>query len=271
MSEDQLTANAFAFSWNNLPLGSVYTEEQVRDWLAPVSSDQLRDCSVLEMGCGNGSLMVHVIGWKPSKIKGIDLGESLISARANLSKLPFDNWEVDQADLTKYKSEGYDFVYCIGVLHHLKQPEVGFKYVVANVNPGGRFHCWVYAWEGNGVVRYFVEPIRKVVSKFPWWVTKYLVATPLAVPFYLYAKLLSVCPKLSKLPLYDYCLWIARREFLFFRHVAFDQLVTPQTQMIKKSTIQKWLDDSPAIESSSTYIIMRNGNSWKFGGNLKNT
>ena len=51
----------------------------------------------------------------------------------------------------------------------------------------------------------------------------------------------------------------------FFRHVAFDQLVTPRTVYIDRATIVRWLRHG-SIEPGSTYVLMRNGNSWKFGG-----
>ncbi len=166
-------------------------------------------------------------------------------------------------------SAGFDVVYCIGVLHHLKDPQKGFESVIRNTKAGGKFHCWVYAREGNGVIIYIIDPIRKIVSRLPWWFIKYFIATPLTIPFYLYAKLMGLLPRfawLKKLPLYEYSLWISEREFLFLRHVAFDQLVTPQTMYIPKSTITKWLNSHKEINPNSVYIKMRNANSWKFGG-----
>ena len=268
---DQATADAFATSWNNLPDGSVYNEDQVLDWFAPLLPTDIAGRRVLEMGCGNGSLMVHVTRWKPMNLVGIDLGDSVKSARTNLQNAGHQNWEVLQADLTAFDSKGFDLVYSIGVLHHLKDPKKGFDAVLRNVAPGGRFHCWVYGWEGNATVRLFVEPLRRVASRLPWWITKYLIATPLAVPYFAYAKALKRLPRwriLSMLPLNEYSLWIADREFAFFQHVAFDQLVTPTTMYIRKGEIERWLSGSPRVDPGSTYIIMRNGNSWKFGGQV---
>ena len=156
-------------------------------------------------------------------------------------------FRIVQHDLTTYTGESpVDLVYCIGVLHHLKEPRAGFDAVLRNVRPGGRFHCWVYAYEGNGVIRRVVDPIRRLASRLPWWLTKYGIATPLVVPYYLYAKALNALrwPALRRLPLYDYSLWIAQRDFAFFRHVAFDQLVTPQTTYFRKEVIEEWLSDS---------------------------
>ena len=270
---DQKTADAFATSWNNLPPGSVYTEEQVADWFAPLTREDIRGKRVLELGCGNASLMVHVLRWSPAALDGVDLGDSVESARANLAASgAAGQWRVLKGDLTKFESDGYDVTYSIGVLHHLKEPRVGFDAVVRNARPGGRFHCWVYAREGNGIVVWVVDPLRHVASRLPWWLTKYGLATPLVIPYYVYAKALAALPRwkwLPALPLYDYSLWIARREYAFFRHVAFDQLVTPQTAYLDRATLESWLSSHADIEPGSTYLIMRNGNSWKFGGRRK--
>jgi SAM-dependent methyltransferase len=273
MSGDQRTADAFATSWNNLPQGSVYTEAQVLDWFAPLTPADIRGRRVLEMGCGNASLMVHVARWEPAQLDGIDLGGSVDSARANLAASGAKNWNVIRADLVAFESAGYDVAYSIGVLHHLADPHAGFDAVLRNTRPGGRFHCWVYAREGNAVVIALVDPLRRVASRLPWWLTKYGLATPLVFPYYLYAKLLYALPRwrwLRTAPLYDYSMWIAEREFAFFRHVAFDQLVTPRTVYLSRATLEGWLQD-PRIAPGSTYVVMRNGNSWKFGGISRNT
>jgi SAM-dependent methyltransferase len=272
LDDDRPTATAFAASWNHLPPGSVYTRAQVEDWFAPLTPDDLRGRTVLELGCGNGSLLVHVAAWKPRTLTGVDLGDSVRSARANLAATGFERGEIVQADLTTFCCGGFDVVYCIGVLHHLKRPEEGFRSVVANVRPGGRFHCWVYAREGNGVIVWLVDPLRRLTSRLPWWFTKYCVATPLALPYFAYAKVLATLPRwawLRRLPLYEYSLWIAERTFSFFRHVAFDQLVTPQTTYVSRAAVNAWLAAIPEIDAASTYVLFRNGNSWKFGGRTK--
>jgi SAM-dependent methyltransferase len=270
MTHDTKTANAFADSWNNLPAGSVYTQEQFEEWFNPITRENVQGKTVLELGCGNGSLLVHMAEWKPSRLVGVDLGSSVVSARKNMEGSGFNDYELIQADLTAFASEGFDLTYSIGVLHHLKEPGKGFEAVVANTKPGGRFHCWVYAREGNAIIINLVDPVRKIASHFPWWFTKYCVATPLVIPYYLYAKLLRQFrhfPLAKVAPLFQYSIWIAQRGFLFFRHVAFDQLVTPQTAYIDKQTVQSWLDH-PRITPNSTYVIFRNGNSWKFGGTV---
>jgi len=271
---DAPTAQAFARSWNTVGEGSVYTRAQFDDWLAPVDPRTLQGQTVLELGFGNGSLLLHAAAYGPSRLCGIELGDTLAQTRRNLRHVPAQVLDLRQGDLTTADLGLFDFVYCIGVLHHLEHPEAGFEAVLRHTRPGGRFHCWVYAEEGNAAVIRVVDPIRRVACRLPWWVTKYAVALPLAVPFYSYAKTVRALVEhggpalqnaLRALPLVDYSRWVARRDFAFFHHVAFDQLVTPRTRYIPRSVVERWLTDS-RIERASVYVELRNGNSWKFGG-----
>jgi SAM-dependent methyltransferase len=266
--DDIHTAKAFAESWNRLPPGSAYTREQFLEWMAPVDLEGVRGKEVLELGFGNGSLLYHMARIGPSRLCGVELGDTLETARRNVGDVPGTWIELNRGDLTSAELGEFDLVYCIGVLHHLQDPSAGFDAVVRRTRPGGRFHCWVYAEEGNGLIRYLVDPLRRVSSRLPWWLTKYFVALPLVAPYFVYARALRrLRPRALGvfLPLYDYSLWIAEREFRFFHHVAFDQLVAPTTVYIPRTQVDAWLCD-PRIEPGSTYVLFRNRNSWKFGG-----
>src|SRR5437773_7261181 len=116
MNDDRRTAEAFAKSWTHLPAGSVYTFDQFEDWLAPIKRDDVEGKSVLELGCGNASLLVHLTRWRPSQITGVDLGRSIEAARTNMRATGYENYAVIQADLITFSSDGFDIVYCIGVL-----------------------------------------------------------------------------------------------------------------------------------------------------------
>ncbi len=267
---DAGTAAAFATSWNSVGEGSVYTAAQFEDWMSPLVGADFAGREVLELGFGNGSLLYHAAAAKPARLVGVELGDTLERARQNLSHLPAGMLELHQGDLTKVDLGRFDVVYCVGVLHHLAEPHAGFEAVLRHTRPGGRFHCWVYAEEGNDVVIHLVDPIRRVASKLPWWMTKYGVALPLTVPYFVYAKLLKRAPAgvADRFPLGAYSQWIAQRDFGFFHHVAFDQLVTPQTRYLPRREVAAWLRH-PLVDPDSTYLVQRNGNSWKFGGRRK--
>jgi len=260
---DAGTASAFAQSWNRV--GSVYSREQFLEWMEPLTADDFKNAEVLELGFGNGSLLAHAGTLGPKRLAGIELGDTLEQTRRNLAHLPPDLVELHRGDLTTASLGAFDLVWCIGVMHHLADPKSGFEAVLRHTRPGGRFHCWVYAHEGNAIVRWIVDPIRRVASKLPWWLTKFAIALPLIVPFFIYAKLIRHFAFAPRLPLGAYAQWIGRERFSFFHHVAFDQLVTPRTVYLRRDEIESWLRD-PRVDPTSTYVIFRNGNSWKFGG-----
>jgi len=269
---DFQTALAFSESWNRVGEGSVYTRAQFLDWFEPIKPSDIEGRDVLELGFGNGSLLLHVGRCRPRSLTGVELGDTMDQTRRNLQELPRELVQLHRADLTEVDLGQFDLVYCIGVLHHLSNPAEGFRAVLRHVCPGGRFHCWVYAKEGNAVIRLLVEPLRRLGSRLPWWFTKYFLALPLSVPFFFYARGVGALRRIglpvSALPLADYSGWIASRDFSFFRHVAFDQLVTPRTAYIERATIDSWLREE-TIDPSNTYLVFRNGNSWKFGGRVR--
>jgi SAM-dependent methyltransferase len=273
-SADSVTARAFSESWNRQD--TVYNWQQFLDWFEPLQPDELLGKSVIELGFGNGSLLYHVARCGPSRLCGVELGDTHARTRRNLSQVPEGVLDLHQGDLTRVELGRFDVAYCIGVLHHLEDPRAGFEAVLRHTRPGGRFHCWVYAREGNGLIVGVVDPLRRITSRLPWWFTKYLVALPLVVPYFVAAKALRSVVRawpgarrwLGFLPLFDYSLWIAERPFWFFHHVAFDQLVTPRTAYLSRSEVEQWLQN-PRVEPDSSYLVFRNRNSWKFGGRLR--
>ena len=271
-SEDSQTAAAFATSWQNCYSASPYTRQQYLDWIHPLTPEDLRGRSICELGCGHGGLLLYTASYADEgKVTGVDLGDSVQAAVANFEQAGLRNTTFVKSDIQQYSRDhqgAFDVVYCIGVLHHMKSPQDGFRSVVRATAPGGRFHCWVYGYEGTAIVRWLVEPIRAAACHLPWWFNKYGVALPLTIPFFAASKLANATRDLratDALPMVDYFRHIGEREFQFHHHVAFDQLVTPQTTFIRRDEIDRWLrEEGDRIQD--TYIIRRNGNSWKFGG-----
>lgn len=269
---DRATADAFARSWNHAGDGSVYTHAQFLEWMAPLNPADFAGREVLELGYGNGSQLYHFSVYGPGRLCGVELADTRAQTLHNLRHLPPGMLDLRHGDLTRIDVGQFDLVYCIGVIHHLQDPEAGFEAVLRATRPGGRFHCWVYAREGNAVVRCLVEPLRRIVSRLPWWLTKYAVAYPLVLPYFAYAKVLAALSRwrlgsrwMDRLPLFAYTMWIAPHPLRFFHHVAFDQLVTPRTAYIPRETVDRWLEN-PRVEPESRYVVWRNRNSWKFGG-----
>ena len=70
----------------------------------------------------------------------------------------------------------FDMIFSIGVIHHLKFPELALNKLIDALRPGGTILIWVYSYEGNEWIEKLVSPIRKkITSKLPISLLYYLV------------------------------------------------------------------------------------------------
>jgi SAM-dependent methyltransferase len=272
LSRDSATADGFADYFRTIGEGSRYTPEQFRSFFAPVDPDTLSGASVVELGFGHGSFLQHVARARPARLAGVDLGDVVAETRRKLERfLGQTDLDLRHGDLTQADLGPHDFAYCIGVLHHLHEPEAGFAALLRHTRPGGRFHGWVYSREGNFFVIRVADPLRRLSARLPWWGTKWGPGFAVAASLFAYARTLAFLERrgaralVRALPLHDYALSIAARDFAFFHFLATDFLVARRTVYLDRTTLEGWLRH-PAVEPGSTYLIHRNGNSWTFGG-----
>ena len=137
-------------------------EEQMLGWIAPVGRDAFVGRRVLDAGCGKGRHLRLASAFGAKEVIGIDLGPAVDAAAENTADL--DKVHVVQGDLTHppLRPASIDLIYSIGVLHHLGEPEAGFRALAPLLVPGGRFVVWLYAREGNGWVLTLVDPARRL-------------------------------------------------------------------------------------------------------------
>jgi len=272
-SRDLETAEGFAAYFRTLGAGSRYTPEQFADFFAPLDPESFRGRRIVELGFGHGSFLWHWGRFGPARLAGVDLGDALEAARAKLAHLPPGVLELSRGDLCEANLGEFDLAYCIGVIHHLARPEDGFRALLRHTRPGGCFHGWIYSREGNGFVIVVIDRVRRLAERLPLWATRWLLGLGVALPTFLYAKLLRFLAgggsqptgALARLPAAAYALSIADRDFAFFHFLATDFLVARRTVYLDRATLEHWLAD-PQVEPGSAYLVHRNGNSWKFGG-----
>jgi cyclopropane fatty-acyl-phospholipid synthase-like methyltransferase len=79
------------------------------DWIVdhyPISTDPSESPSILEIGCGNGTLLfaVHEAGYYPKKIHGIDYSENAISLAKSITSTK------ETEDVTSIQFTAHDFL-----------------------------------------------------------------------------------------------------------------------------------------------------------------
>jgi SAM-dependent methyltransferase len=260
---EERTANAFGYEWN------VYSElaeryrKQFLDWIAPVDAAFFRDKVVLEGGCGKGRHTALAAQFGARDIVAVDLGNAVDAAFANTRAMP--NAHIVQGDLKRPPFKRvFDYAFSVGVLHHLPEPEEGFRALVSRVRPGGNVSAWIYGREGNGWIVHVVSPIReKITSRLPHALLDALSAL-ITVPLFLATRLLYAPAKGRvagvTLPYAKYLCYIAPFPYREQRSIVFDHLVAPVAYYIPREHFQQWFERA-GIEGAR--IEHHNGNSWR--------
>jgi 2-polyprenyl-3-methyl-5-hydroxy-6-metoxy-1,4-benzoquinol methylase len=107
------------------------------------------DVDVLIAGCGTGQQSIQTAQRFPAaRILAVDLSTaSLAYAKRKTRELGIVNIEYAQADILRLESTGrtFDFIECVGVLHHLEDPMAGWRVLRSLLRPGGVMHVGLYS------------------------------------------------------------------------------------------------------------------------------
>ena len=155
------TALSFGYEWQRFPEMYAEWEKQFLDYMQPHTTDFFKGKKVLDAGCGNGRFAYYA-GKYAREVWAIDLGPAVEVARKNTASL--DNVHVVQADLHNppFPLESFDFIYSIGVLHHLPDPDAGLCALRDLLAPDGAMNVMLYAPYGRTGIYIIQEFCRRV-------------------------------------------------------------------------------------------------------------
>jgi SAM-dependent methyltransferase len=199
----------------------------------------------------------------------MDLGEIVSTARRLLDR--FERAQVVQGDLLSPpfrptgEEGGFDFVYSIGVLHHLPDPRTGFLRLAGLLQPGGTIFVWVYSRENTGAARAAIEPLRRLASWLPRPLLR-VFAWPLAAALHGAAKTYGLVERTAiarRNPLDAHLRTVADGSFNRTYAVVLDQLVAPMTAHISAEELREWFT---AAGLEGVELSLRNDNSWRAWG-----
>lgn len=163
------TQASFGYEWSHFDDWTASGSTNFRDYFCGLDLSSLADAVVLDAGCGMGrharQLAAHV-----RHIVAIDFSRAVDRAARNVSDQP--NVSCIQADLTRLPlREGvFDFVYSMGVVHHLSNTEEVVQSLARKLRPGGRLRVYLY-WKRTGVsgaLLRVVTAARHVTTRLPF-------------------------------------------------------------------------------------------------------
>lgn len=177
----------FGYEWATYRTILPEHERQLSRWMGSTGLASFAGKRVLDVGCGMGRNPFFMLQNGAAHVTALDVDEgSLAAARENLGANPRAEVREGSAyDLDPASLGTFDRVTCIGVLHHLAEPERALERMWRCVRPGGDLVLWCYAREGNELVLPLIQAFRLAGSRLPIEATHAIarVTSTLAWPF----------------------------------------------------------------------------------------
>jgi len=173
------TSDSFGFEWDTFSDIVKEYEANFLSYINPIEESFFRDKLVLDAGCGAGRHSYFAAKYG-AEVVAFDLSKAVEAAFRNTKRFP--KLHVLQADIYNlpFRKE-FDYIFCIGVLHHLPDPQQGFNKLVPLLKPGSPISTWVYGRKNNFLAIYIYELIRKITTRMPHKVLYYLCYVPAAI------------------------------------------------------------------------------------------
>ncbi len=178
------------------------SEELLVDHFGPLLKlTDIASQRIAEVGSGNGRF-IKIFAKYAREVVAIEPSAAIKVSRAytkELNNIQYVNSDVYSLPLLN----PFDYIFCIGVLHHTADPLKTLNIIRLHLVPGGRAVIWVYGREGNGLYLFFSKLLRLFTTRVPHRFLM-LVAALLLYPLKAYIFLCKYLP----LPLRNYMLQV---------------------------------------------------------------
>jgi 2-polyprenyl-3-methyl-5-hydroxy-6-metoxy-1,4-benzoquinol methylase len=247
---DVKTVDSFGEEWLKF---SGFSDEEIKiagDQYFDIVYNELlnKDTIVLDLGCGTGRWTKYVAN-KVKLVEAVDPSEAILSAHKLTSDLP--NVRITQASVSNipFDDESFDFIICLGVLHHIPDTQKALIDLCKKMKPNGHLLLYLYySLDNRGrlykLLFHISSIIRKVVASLPSGLKKLvcdLIALLVYFPFVSLNRFLKGLfgnkKWIKKLPLSYY----ADKSMNIIRNDALDRFGTPLEQRFSKIQIEDML------------------------------
>lgn len=267
--EDQ-TVRVFGNQWNrsrDISFKYGQNKKYFASYFSPLNPEEFRNTVILDAGCGNGRLIEYSLKFNPKIIIGIDYSNSVELAFKRTRNCK--NVMIIQGTILMppLKNNSFDYIYSLGVIHHLIDPPKGIRMLseLLKYNARSRMHIWIYSKEGNELYLLVLKMLRKFALKFTEdqiWILSNTLAY-ISFPYlWLSKKLKALFKGKTFLPLQEYLSFIYNLGFDIYKLVIHDQLVPSIAYYPSRNEVLKWIEQSGLV---MFHLDMRTNNSWRIG------
>ena len=263
----RLTQKSFGTQWRYFSKMDPAFHEDLFRYMGPLDRTFFEGKLGLDAGCGFGRHAYHA-SQLGAEMVAVDFSQAIESASRNLRELP--NVHVAQANLYRlpFRPGTFDFIYSLGVLHHLPDPELAFRILVPLLKPGGTIIIWVYSNTRRWINR-ALELARRVTTRLPAPVVRVISLVAGAVDYGGFVVPYTVLRSVPRIgPRVERIAW--KRVKLYSRypfHVTwadwFDRLAAPSRVYYDGPTLQQWL---ATTRLTNTHVSPTEAYGWRADG-----
>ena len=257
MNDENRTINDFGRQW------SIYRDnegfygsmELFSDIISPfLNVDEIADCKVAEIGSGTGRIVNMLTGAGAKHVIAVEPSDAFEVLCRNVKQPE----KVTCLKITGEELPAYgnlDYIFSIGVLHHIPDPAPVVDAAFKALRPGGHFLIWLYGTEGNSLYLALVRPLRALTKRLPHFMLVFLTQI-IYWPLGLYIKFCHTFP----LPLRGYMLSVLEKMSPEKRKlIIYDQLHPSYAKYYERFEAEKLLVDGRFI---NVQLHHRHGYSW---------
>ena len=265
MSDRELqdkTIKDFGVQWNEFPdVEGWVRDAELFSSIAPpfVTRAEIAGKRVADIGSGSGAIVIQLLSAGPERIYAVEPSTAMEVLKRNTA------CHAAKIEYLNVQGEGLpaglelDYVFSIGVIHHIPEPAPTVRAALAALRPGGALLIWLYGKEGNQLYLFLARLLRRISVRLPHRALLFL--SRILSPFLdLYIVLCRVLP----LPMRDYMVNVlgklsARQR----RTTIYDQLHPHYARYYSRAEAQALLVDNGFVD---VRVRNREGYSWTVFG-----
>lgn len=226
---------------------------------ALIDLERLRGARVADIGAGTGRFVLSLLAKGVAHVFAVEPSAAMDALVRNTDghrdRITYLRHTGDQLPAHL----NLDFIFSIGVLHHVPDPDPVVSAAYEALRPGGHLCVWLYGHEGNETYLAIFKPVRRLVKSSPHWVLNAL-TWALYFPTALYIRLCHW----FKLPMHQYATGLLGRfSPSKVRLVIYDQLNPAYAKYYRRAEAVALLERGGFKDVE---VFHRHGYSWSVRG-----